>query len=77
MRIIEVIESKAWKNKRTGATVSIYGAVPYFSEAEKADWEVVTRGFTWRSSDGTIGLGRAPAATRDEAEAVMNRINAV
>jgi hypothetical protein len=27
-------------------------------------------------SNGTVGLGRVPAATREEAEAVMARVNA-
>lgn len=75
MRILEVIESKRWKNNKTGATASIYGAVPYTSETEKQEWSIETVGFTWRKSDGTIGLGRPPAATYEEAINVMNRIN--
>lgn len=77
MRVLEVIESRAWFNLKTGQCVSLYGSLPYVSDADKADWEIRTRGFTWRNSNGTIGLGRAPAATREEAEAVMARVNAL
>lgn len=75
MRIIEVIESKRWKNTVTGATASIYGAVPYTSEADKGRWVVETVGYTWRREDGTVGLGRVPAKTLEEALAVMERVN--
>lgn len=75
MRVLEVIESKCWKHKVTGQTVSIYGAVPYVNETEKQNWEIVSRGFTWRLDNGTIGLGRMPTKTRDEALEVMNKIN--
>ena len=34
MRILEVIESKRWRNVKTGATTSLYGAVPYHNSTE-------------------------------------------
>lgn len=74
--ILEVIPSKVWKNKKNGRTASIYGAHPAGSPAERADWEIVEVGWTWRNSNGTIGLGRAPAKSREEAEEVMKRWNA-
>lgn len=76
MRILEVIESKHWRNKVTGQTASIYGAMPYASSADKANWELATGGFTWRNDNGTIGLGRVPAKTREEALEVMRKFNA-
>jgi len=75
MYIVKVIESRRWKNSKTGQTASIYGAVPYYSEKDKADWEIETIGYTWANSDGTIGLGRVPVKTEQEAIDVMNRIN--
>ena len=72
----EVIESRRWKNARTGLTASIYGAVPYHGESDRAEWSIETVGYTWRSlKTGIIGLGRAPAKTREEAEMVAARLN--
>ena len=76
MKIVEVIPSRVWVNATTGATASLYGAVPWTSDAEKTSWEIQARGFTWRLSNGTIGLGRQPTATREEAETVMTSHNA-
>ena len=75
MRVMEVIESKRWVNSVTGQTASIYGAVPYFGEAEKSKWSVQSVGWTWKMENGTIGLGRMPAATREEALQLMNQVN--
>lgn len=75
MKILEIIESKYWKNKITGQTASIYGAVPYTNEQEKDQWEKIVRGYTWRLDNGTVGLGRVPAKTYAEALEVMNRFN--
>lgn len=78
MKIItEIIKSRAWINKKTGETTSIYGAVPYVSESDKQNWEIETRGYTWRKYDGTIGLGRAPAKSYEEALEVMNKVNTI
>lgn len=75
MRIIEVIESRRWKNIKTGSTASIYGSVPYANEEEKQHWTIESCGYTWRLDNGTTGLGRMPAKTRDEALEVMNAFN--
>lgn len=77
MKILEVIESRRWKNTKTGATASFYGAVPYTTLADESNWEVETVGYTWRNSNGTIGLGRAPAKTYEEAVAVMEHANSI
>ena len=74
---VEVIEAKIWRNVRTGATASIYGAVPYHSDKDKADWQIESCGFTWRCTrDNTVGLGRKAVATREEAQAIADKINA-
>jgi hypothetical protein len=75
MRILEVIESKQWVNSETGATASIYGSLPWRSVTEKDQWAIVVRGFTWKNSNGTIGLGRRPAKTYAEALEVMEKFN--
>jgi len=75
MRVVEIIEAKVLRNKRTGKRVSPYGAAPWMTQAEAEDWETVTTGWTWRLDNGTIGLGRVPAKTREEAEEVMARVN--
>jgi hypothetical protein len=76
-RITEVIPARRWRH-RNGSTASIYGAVPWTGAPgnTQSDWEMETSGWTWVNRDGTIGLGRVPAATREEAEEVMRRVNA-
>ena len=71
MRPVEVIESKRWRNGATGATASIYGALPWTVEADKANWSCEVVGYTVRMSNGTVGCGRRPWATREEAEAFL------
>ena len=73
MKIIKVIPSRAWFNPDTGATASIYGALPY--NGEQGSWIVRTVGYTWELDNGTVGLGRKPAATIEEAERIMVLFN--
>jgi hypothetical protein len=75
MRIIKVIECWVWANGITGAKASIYGAVPWHSPRERALWDLELVGFTWQLSNGTVGLGRTPAKTREQAEEVMVDFN--
>ena len=75
MKILEVIESKRWVNKVTGQTASIYGAVPYFGDQGKANWSIEVVGYTWKLDNGTIGLGRIPAKTYEEAIEIMIKFN--
>jgi len=75
MRIVEVIPARVWINKHTGSRVSPYGASPYTSQADKANWEMVTEGWTWMLDNGTIGCCRVPAKTREEADAFMVEFN--
>lgn len=75
MKILEVIESKRWVNKLTGRTASIYGAVPYTGESDKPNWSIEKVGYTWRLDNGTIGLGRQAAKTREEALQFMVAYN--
>ena len=69
MRVVEVIPARRWRN-RDGRTASIYGAVP-----AGEGWEIEVVGWTWRTSEGTIGLCRRPVATKAEAERVARAFN--
>lgn len=74
--IIERVQpARVWKNKQTGQTASIYGAVPWTSAADEPNWEIVKVGWTWVRSDGCVGLGRKPAETEAEALEVMRQFN--
>lgn len=65
----------------SGKTASFWGAAPWVNEVEKADWSVVTEGFTvYNVESGTFGMGRPPFKTREEADQYVaeynvNRIN--
>ena len=41
----KVIESRVWKHT-SSASASIYGAVPWASQADKPNWKIETRGYT-------------------------------
>jgi hypothetical protein len=70
----DVIESRRWK-RDDGRTASIYGAVPWVSDAERGRWAIESVGFTVRDNQrGTVGIGRAPWPTREEAEAWVSRM---
>ncbi len=65
----EVIPSRRLRHV-SGRTASIYGAAPWVSEADRANWTLETVGWTVRNSHtGEIGACRKPWATREEAEA--------
>jgi hypothetical protein len=76
MKIVGIKESKIWFNKITKQRVSIYGALPWTRECDKDQWEMRSQGWTWEMSNGAVGFGRAPAATKGEAERVMEAFNA-
>jgi len=75
--ILAVIPSYVCRHKATGRTASPYGAAPWTGAKgdEEEDWESIQAGWTWLRADGTVGLGRKPAATYDEAVKVMEEIN--
>lgn len=77
MKVIQVIPSRIWKH-RSGATASIYGALPWTGAPGncREDWTMEQRGWTWSMSNGTIGFGRMPAATKGEAEEIAAKFNA-
>ena len=72
----EIVESKKWVNTVTGATASIYGAVPYTNDTDKANWSIEMVGYTIRNNDtGTVGLGRLPFKTMYEAVEHLRKLN--
>ena len=76
MRVVAVVPARRWLHT-SGRTASLYGAVPWtgaFGDT-RADWRLEDVGFTWEMSNGTIGMCRVPAKTREEAVRVMNEMN--
>lgn len=74
--MLTVIPHRHYRHE-SGRTASLYGASPWVNQSERVQWSTVESGYTWSdSSSGTIGLGRAPVATREDAEAIAAPINA-
>ncbi len=74
MNAYEVIPSKSWQ-RDDGAKASIYGAVPWVSEAEKARWAVVDQGWTVRNPrTGEVGTGRPPFPSYEAAAAFAAKL---
>lgn len=76
-RDVKIIPSRVWQHT-SGRQASIYGSVPWTSESDRENWEIVERGYTWYciGMDGnvTIGACRKPAKTYAEAEAVRQKL---
>lgn len=71
----EVVVSKVWK-RDDGRTASIYGAVPWQSDDEATRWKLVETGFTVKNTQtGTIGVGKQPFQTREEAQFLADKLN--
>lgn len=68
----QVIPSRRWKNAVTGATASVYGALPYVSDADRDNWAVETVGYSIQNDDGTVGSGRPPYPTAEAAQAAID-----
>lgn len=70
----EIIPSRRWRNIKTGAIASVYGACPWFTKAAKTDWQMESTGYTIKWPDGTVGIGREPFVTIEAAQACLNRM---
>jgi hypothetical protein len=67
--------AKRWVNT-DGRTASIYGACPYVSDADKANWSIVSVGFTIRDNrTNTVGMGHKPYESRYDAALIVNNLN--
>ena len=74
--MIEVIRNAVHRHI-SGRVASIYGAAPWCSERERAEWRVSYEGWTWRDTDtNTVGLCRAPVSSQKEAQDIADAINA-
>ena len=68
-------QSKVWK-RDDGKTASLYGACPWATDVEKHRWVLEARGWTvFDSVTNTVGLGRKPFKTEEEAMAFCKRHN--
>jgi hypothetical protein len=71
----KVIESKHWI-RDDGITASLYGSCPWYSDTERSRWKVESRGWTIHDTKtNTVGLGRKPFITKEEAETFVNKLN--
>lgn len=68
---ITPVPAVRWVHGPSGRQASVYGAVPWVSQAEKDEWKTECRGWTWRLVDChgsvTFGLGRTPVESYREA----------
>ena len=67
-----VIEARRWVSPSTGRTASIYGSAPW--TGDKGDWHIEVVGWTIEYNFNgrvTVGNGRVPFKTKDEAEAFI------
>jgi hypothetical protein len=75
MNKFEIIESKRWLHS-AGMTASIYGAVPWTSEADRQNWSMQVVGYTLLNTKaGTVGIGRQPFKTYEEAAEFVAQFN--
>lgn len=72
--MISVIPNTFYRHT-SGRTASLWGSCPWHSERERSEWQTVTDGFTWQNDNGTIGLGRVPAKSREEADRIAREWN--
>jgi len=76
-RRYEVVESKTWK-ATDGRTASIFGSLPWTTEADRANWSIVVDGYTVRDHlRNTVGLGRRPFETQAEAQVVADKLESL
>jgi hypothetical protein len=61
----------------SGRRASLFGALPWTSEADKQNWTLTEKGFTIKNPDGTRGCGRPPCDTFEEAQALAEKLNAI
>ena len=65
-----VIVAKVYQHKITGERRSPYSA---FMAGEVAQFELITTGYTIAHPDGTVGIGRLPFKTAEEAQAWIDK----
>lgn len=73
----KIIANKFWTNTVNGRKASLYGSVPWTSQAEKDQWQMTESGYTIAWDDGTIGTGKPPFKTYADAEAYLAKMDAL
>ena len=71
----KVIESSYWLHE-SGRRASRFGSCPWTRESDKADWKLVSNGFTIYWNDGTVGVPHGvgsgkPFESKDAATAFL------
>ena len=75
MKRYEIIEAKCWVHT-DGRTASVYGACPYVSDSDKANWTIQTVGYTIRDNKtNTVGMGRKPFDSMYDASMVLHNLD--
>ncbi len=73
-----VIESLVWVNTHTGQRASTFGAIPWTDPADRPSWTLQAVGYTVRDNRlGTVGIGRKPWDTREQAQQWVNGQNGI
>lgn len=70
----EIRESKRWVHN-SGRTASIYGAVPYTSDADKANWYIETCGYSFYDTRSNTIHNFGRRWTLPEAENKVTELN--
>ncbi len=71
----ELKPRKFWKNKITKQTASIYGSVPYYTESEKQNWEIVTEGFSVQDNKRNVVFTPYALIGKTDEQSYMEWIN--
>jgi hypothetical protein len=67
-------ESKNWKHT-SGRTASIYGAVPYYTDADKKHWTIETNGYSFYDDRTNTVHNFGKRWTRAEAVVKVGQLN--
>lgn len=66
--MFDIVESKRWVCD-DGRTASLYGSVPWVSEADRQLWRIQIVGYTVQhKKTGIVGIGRKPWETLEDAK---------
>lgn len=72
--VVDIIPARVWVHA-DGRKASTYGAAPWLTDADRQNWRMETRGYTFMMNDGTVGMGQKPAPTYEDAVRRANTFN--
>ncbi len=78
MKRYEAIPNRHYRNNKTGATASLYGAHPATSAGDFKNWAVIENGYTIRDNvEGRVGgfMACPSGSSKDHAEGVAAALN--